>query len=804
MLRSFGLFLTLLLMCGPGEAAAPVSKPKACVASVPLGTFQLSVLPSGGGPARPLREQNILQAGQKIAYKPVQIPRELEKEKMCLVLVPADITEQTPVTVLDATEADEPAEWAVPFRVSVVGIVFGPQGLDRKKVSKLVAKDQELMSQLADYAEQTSQVETLVEALATAEEGPSRSKNLQAALNGFASRFGTNMTKLDTTAPTDQQAAALLHTLNPALGSYDPLASQTTTRMAQSASLAASVAGLFFGTPVGLAAGSAAMAQNMRTILFPDTDFRSALMQTADAGGMTMCAKRRQQKSRTRLAYLWAHRIPNAAAPAAALSSAAHVPLGAKSGIALGAETKYLDRAHGWVLVSNDGKQVPVSVKAAPKSLELDLEKAAVAPGIYKLAAKWDWDSFDVNGEVQVHALPDLAKVQVTPHSADLLVEGAGVIPVQLAGADFQFVEKAALKGAGELEFKLPAGKRTGSQETMDVMLDVSKLKPGPHRLVLSQAGRASAEVPFRVLPPHPRIENLPVRVNAGEKEQKILLRGTGLERVQGIEIEQGKIELGPVQPGKNVREAVVRLGESAKRDDRLTAAMKVEGVQQPLKVAEAILVAGPRPVITSVKESWPDDLGVSVREGELPAGSFVSFSMRIENLEGQPALRLGCAEKAKTLQVITLHPGEKTAAARLDAAGQDVMFLSLDPGVFGQSGCTLTAVLDTDAAGASEPYTLGKVLRLPRIEYFTLTDEKAGESAYVGLLTGHDLETIDKAGWIPKAGLPVDSLPKPVAGEGQKQTLKLALPWPSPAPKSPVYIWLRGEREGRITKAKY
>ena len=40
-------------------------------------------------------------------------------------------------------------------------------------------------------------------------------------------------------------------------------------------------------------------------------------------------------------------------------------------------------------------------------------------------------------------------------------------------------------------------------------------------------------------------------------------------------------------------------------------------------------------------------------------------------------------------------------------------------------------------------------------------------------------------------------------AGEGAKQALRIAMPWPSPTPKAPLFVWLRGETEGRATKVQ-
>jgi hypothetical protein len=225
--------------------------------------------------------------------------------------------------------------------------------------------------------------------------------------------------------------------------------------------------------------------------------------------------------------------------------------------------------------------------------------------------------------------------------------------------------------------------------------------------------------------------------------------------------------------------------------------------MESPLEVADAIEVAGPRPRIAAMNVSVAEDLGVALKEGELPSGSFASVSMRVENAESRPAVHVECAESEKTLEAQSLRSGEKRAPARVEAAGAETLFVSLDAGAIGRAGCTLTAVIETDAAGKSDPQKLGRVVRLPRITGFTLTDEKVGDAAYAGVLAGYDLETIERAGWDAHSGLAVNDLPKPVAGERDRQTLRIPLPWPSPAPHAPVYIWLRGESEGRATRAK-
>ncbi|MGC8793604.1 MAG: hypothetical protein ACP5U2_09465, partial [Bryobacteraceae bacterium] len=86
----------------------------------------------------------------------------------------------------------------------------------------------------------------------------------------------------------------------------------------------------------------------------------------------------------------------------------------------------------------------------------------------------------------------------------------------------------------------------------------------------------------------------------------------------------------------------------------------------------------------------------------------------------------------------------------------------------------------------------------------FTLTDQPAGESAYFGTLTGYDLETIEKTGWDETLGMPVPELPRPLAGDGQRQSLRVVLPWPPPAPRAHLYVWLRGDERGRKTTVRY
>jgi hypothetical protein len=116
-----------------------------------------------------------------------------------------------------------------------------------------------------------------------------------------------------------------------------------------------------------------------------------------------------------------------------------------------------------------------------------------------------------------------------------------------------------------------------------------------------------------------------------------------------------------------------------------------------------------------------------------------------------------------------------------------------------GYPGCELTATLTVGTRGSSEPLLLGRVVRLPILQKFDLTNETVGPNQYAGTLQGRDLDVIEKAGWDAQNGLPVTAIPAPVSPT--EQTLQIAVPWPAPAPHAPLYNWLRGEAKGRRTR---
>jgi hypothetical protein len=788
------------LLLGVAVAPAFSAVPAGCASSVPLGTFRLWVRPTDKGIALPIKEVARAPVGAHLIWEPVHLSTQAAGDaEISAVLLPEGDGE---LTVLAPEKAGEHAEWMLPKSPAVVALIYGPHGLSEGKVKELVTRNHDLLTQLANYAQQTSEVEALVQQLANSE---SSGGGMDAALKGVSSQYGVDLSKLDPKASTDQQAVVLLKAVLPSANNYDPLATRS-AQMQSSVGLAASVAGLFFGNSVGLAAGGAALFQNLKTVIFPGAEFRSAFAQSsAGQGEMALCTKTAAAKTRVRIAYLWAYRVPGEDMPAIAVDGEAHLPLGSKSPLKLTAKgsgkVKQLELAREWQLVptaGGPGAAVPVTVSSAD-SIELDLSKTKLPPGDYQLSALWDWSKLAVAGTIHLHRYGDFSKVRLAKGVHDRLIEGSGKVALELTGTDFEFVEKVAVeKGEArtpnppQAEFNMARGKRSGEQDS--IRIDVDTASEGVYRLLLTQSDGVTHEFPYSVLPPNPKLTGLPVRINMGEPSRPLELEAPGADRILAVETTAGEIS-GKADGG--CWRGGIKLKADAAEGRRYAVRLRVKDHEAPIEVPDALEIIPPRPKIAAVRASIPTDLGIKLRDQELPSGATVGLSLRVENLppEGAaPTVELGCAS------------GPVRTPLELSPSGSDsgIVFFSVDPGKIGYPGCELAASVNVADLGRSDARPLGRVVRLPRVDGFTLTDEKVGQADYAGVLTGRDLDIVEKVGWDSHSGVPVDSIPTPVPGKPAEQTLKVAVPWPSPAPHAPIYVWLRSEKEGRETSVSY
>jgi hypothetical protein len=755
---------------------------------------------------------NRLLSGDKISYRPVSIDGvDKKKVRIALLLVPS---EGSKILVFDPRPADEPTSWTVPFRARLASLVWGPEGLNKAKVTNLVAKNDELIGELADYAQKTEQAQTIIQAIEQQQRAQDTSLNVDAAITGFASRFPGS--RIDPTQPAGVQLGMLLNAVNPALSAYDPLAPNSQRQAAQTVGLAAAAAGLFFGGDVGLAAaGGGAVLVNLHSILFPETEFLSALSQGSGAN-MGLCGGKAPAVSRTQLAFLWATRIPDAPAPQISLKETQHLAIGVNASFPLQVKAKDWNlaaRVQDWRLVSADAKTtVPVTTKvdAKTKTIEFGLTNEKLKPGEWKMAANWDWDPLDIQGSLVLHDISHLDGAHLTPQSQDELTPAGGTLDLELAGADFEFVKKIEYKKEADpfaqpqtVPFHLPKEPPDGPESSLRIRLDAKPLSTGNYVFLIAQADGKVHDLPFRVLPPPPAISGTPVVLNAGVADQTVVLHGSGLDRIDAMSADNVRIALGDSESGSE-RSATFTVASGVEAGTPITLHLKVKDFEDPVTIEDALLVAGPKPAITAVRQSSQHSQEIALYPGEMAANSMVSFEMSVLHAARINSVRLSCEDSFHGGAPVKITAGDNKEATRLIQESPDAVFLSFRPDGVGQPGCQVMATLVTAEDGESAPRRLGVIVRLPKIDSFQLTDERIGASLYLAVLQGQDLENIAKTGWDEEAGTPVEAIPAPLDGPGNKESLRIAVPWPAPAPHAPLYVWLRGEERGRLTSAKY
>lgn len=790
-------------------AATPEAPPIAsCPAGGPLGAVDLRVISPENSNPLPFQTINHLSENDTLTYQPVLRGREKRPGEIALVMVPLKHDPDKPlVIVTDPRSAEKPQEWKIPETISLAAFVYGPEGLSKRKVRNFLSQDNVLIAQLADYADKTAQTEALVQALSNAE---SSSDSVNAALTGFASQYGFAV-QLDRTQPPAEQAETLFATMNPQLATYNPLAPSTAANIGQTASLATAAATLFFGSPIGLAAGGTAMLLDLRAIAFPDTQFRSSFAEPLPNAALNLCGQQGPAPLHTRVAYIWASRIPNAPTPAIKIEKANYIPAGQKSPVPVEVpdpEWKYLQRARAWTVEKDKSQKSAVGVLKLgnQKAIELDLTKAKLAPGDYHLAGYWDWAPFTASGDVHVLPLSDFKQAKLAPASQDVLVTKGGKIPVKVDGADFEFTTKVEVKKLGDefataqpLPFILPKGLREGPQNHMDVQIDTHDLDPGEYALLISQQDGKSHPVDFNILPNPPKIDNLPILANQGVAMQHYVLKGERLDELTRLDAPGADLELGAVAANGDERNVTVQLKSNPQPGSNVPVQAYVKNRSEPLVFQDALQITGPLPLIASSKLSLPAGMAIATRPNEFPAGFTLTAMLDVKNIARGSVLQLGCADDLAS--PATLRIGQQTATYSLQQLSPDQLFLSFDTSAL-PAGCSLQALIDNGRAGKSQPFALANIVRLPQIDSFTSGTDSAPKGMHAYVVSGLNLEMIEKVGWDQTTGVDVTGLPAPIPGEGQKQSLSVSMPEQS-GPPANLYVWLRGDSAGRATTIK-
>ena len=792
-----------LPFCAHVLCASP--PPLVCSSGTPLGSVDLRVVsPLTGTKPLPLRTINRLEKGETLTYSPILQPGEDRKGDVAMVLVPFDRTAAGEnMAILGPKPANKPAQWKIPWRVSLVAFVYGAAGLNRNNVRRFLSRDDELVGQLADYADKTARTEALIAAISSSARSD---EAFQAAAQGFSSKFGIAV-QVSPTAPTAAQASALFTAINPDLASYDPLSSPGALPEGVALRLATSIGELFYGSPVGLAAGGTALLVELGTLAFPRTEFRASLSQPLPEDGLGLCGKAGSLPAHTRVAYLWATRVSNAGPPVLSIGKANSLPTSVKSPlpvVASAADWKYVDRARDWTLQPDSGKPAPVKVQKLgdTRKLELDLGKD-VKPGRYRLEANWDWGHFEAKGFLEVRTVADFKTARFLPASQDRLVARTGKVPVTLENSDFEFVTKVEIERLHDefatpsaLPFVLPQELRAGPQNRMDVQIDTTNLDPGSYQLKIYQLDGKASLVDLEMLTAPPTIVNLPLILNQGVSTGAFLLKGQRLELLKRIEVASGSVDLAAASPGQVERGLTLRMAPEISAGTSFAIKAFIEGRSDPLMFSDGVRIAGPAPNITEVVVSKPPDQKVQLDDGELPGGVYLSAMLSVEHLRSNSLVKLGCDQEADG--EATLRLGERSGPLRAQQLTPNQVFLSFDTGAW-RNGCILKASIANSGEGESAPHQLGKLVLVPDIEGFELADSAGGDFMRASL-TGQNLETIEKIGWTADRGEPV-GLPLPV-GDGQKQQLQTRIDAP-PDPDAGLFLWLRNETKARVTTVR-
>ena len=116
---------------------------------------------------------------------------------------------------------------------------------------------------------------------------------------------------------------------------------------------------------------------------------------------------------------------------------------------------------------------------------------------------------------------------------------------------------------------------------------------------------------------------------------------------------------------------------------------MKVKDFENTAGLTDALLIAGPRPSITTVRPSLPSNLGIAFQPGEMPANTPVSFALDVSNAGTVARINLACRDASHDTPALSVKAGESRGGARLRQESSAVLFLTLIRRPWGSPGAT-------------------------------------------------------------------------------------------------------------------
>ena len=285
----------------------------------------------------------------------------------------------------------------------------------------------------------------------------------------------------------------------------------------------------------------------------------------------------------------------------------------------------------------------------------------------------------------------DFSHVQLVPESREKLIEGNGVVTARLTGADFEFLEKAALSKSGarpatsvETPFFLPSGKRAGVQDIVAVEIDTAR-RGGtccrwcnpmamPTKFRLRSCLRIQSSPACRCASTRMR----PSSRCASKAAALIASKPSPARRARSKALPEDRLERRhPPQTGNRRAEQSCHISQSEGDRDSAHGSRRTGRCSARVRSSPRLERRSP------TRSAWPSvptrARGRNHRRF-VARGSRVSRSLR-PNRGAAPARRaLGC-RSGGLRQSVSLSPGDRVAGAQLTVAAPGLLFLSVQPG---------------------------------------------------------------------------------------------------------------------------
>src|SRR5258708_5950728 len=91
-------------------------------------------------------------------------------------------------------------------------------------------------------------------------------------------------------------------------------------------------------------------------------------------------------------------------------------------------------------------------------------------------------------------------------------------------------------------------------------------------------------------------------------------------------------------------------------------------------------------------------------------------------------------------------------------------------------AGCWLQAVIDNAREASPQPFARADIVRIPKIDSFTVSPDMPRNGVRQYGLTGENLEMIQRIGWTESEPVDVTVLPIPLPRPGLKQSIAVSL----------------------------